>query len=362
MITLSYSGLKNLECPFRFHTMQVARTHKEPPTPEMELGSAVHKAIEALLLSGRTILCPEGVDEEKYRSMVYNWKVSEFATVTRSGGSVEVKTAMDSHERRCDFASAEAVLRGIFDYYYLDGFTPTVVDWKTGHWEVDPKQTQFYAVLALANEPEAEQVETVVYNVSSNTITRRTYSREEIAETRDEILAISRDVNSRTEWPAKPCWLCDRCTVPECPEKGSVSTTLLQESKLPILRVPCAVSTQSEAETALRFVLFAESIVDQIKGLLKGYAETNGTVYAAGKTAGFVEKESWKPKDLAGLMKTLSAWGAPKDLLWDNLSLTKAALEKIIKKAGIKDREPAIKEMLEIKTSRAFSITKDRDV
>jgi hypothetical protein len=85
-------------------------------------------------------------------------------------------------------------------------------------------------------------------------------------------------------------------------------------------------------------------------------------VYAAGKTAGFVEKESWKPKDLAGLMKTLSAWGAPKDLLWDNLSLTKAALEKIIKKAGIKDREPAIKEMLEIKTSRAFSITKDRDV
>jgi hypothetical protein len=362
MITLSYSGLKNLECPFRFHKMQVARTHKEPQTPEMELGSATHKAIEALLLSNYKIACPEGVDEDKYNAMLYNWKVSEFATITRSGGSPEVKVAMDSHERQCDFDSTEAVLRGIFDYYYLDGFTPTVVDWKTGHWEVDPKQTEFYAVLALANEPEAEQVETVVYNVSSNTVTRRTYSREEIKEIRDELMEICWDVNSRTEWPAVACNLCDWCTVPGCPEKDSIGTALVQESKLPILRVPCAVSTPQEAETALRFVLFAESIVDQIKGLLKGYAAINGTVYAAGKAAGLVDKESWKPKDLAGLMKTLSAWGVSKELLWDNLSLTKAGLEKIIKKAGIKDRELALKAMLDIKTSKAFTITKDRDI
>jgi hypothetical protein len=354
MITLSFSGLKNLECPFRFYAIQVARAHKEPPTPEMELGSAVHKAIEALLNGA---ILP--VSSDACEAMIEAWRQSEF-NINRPGALVERKMAIDANGTPCDFFSSDAMFRGVIDYYYLEDTCPAVVDWKTGRWEVDPKQMAHYAVLALAHEPGAAEVETIIFNVQSNTITRRTYSVEETAEILEEISEHSRDVNSRTEWPAKPCWLCDRCTVPGCPERDRVSTALVHESKLPILKLPDAISTQGDAETALRFVLFAEGVVDRIKGLIKGYVGEHGPLYSSGKVAQFSDKESVLPKDLSLFVKSLTSWGVSKDLIWDNLSLTKTGLEKIIKKADLQSREPLIRAMCEVKTSSVFGIKNDK--
>jgi hypothetical protein len=321
----------------------------------MELGSAVHKAIEALLTG--TML---PVSSDACEAMLEAWKQSEFNTIQRSGALVERKMAIDAEGSPCDFYSSKAMFRGVIDYYYLDGYSPTVVDWKTGRWEVDPKQMAYYAVLAMAHEPDAEQVETIIFNMQTNTITRRTYSAEEISESLEQIAEYSRDVNSRTEWPASPCWLCERCTVPGCPERERVSTALAHESKLPILRVPDTISTQEDAETALRFVLFADGIVDRIKGLIKGYVGEHGPLYSSGKVAQFSDKESVLPKDLSLFVKSLTSWGVSKDLIWDNLSLTKTGLEKIIKKADLQSREPLIRAMCEVKTSSVFGIKNDK--
>lgn len=364
MITLSFSGLKNLECPFRFKATQVDRTHKEPPTPEMELGKAVHEHIEAILKGIDSPSPPSTIDPDLFRELMATWRASEFFGDRRKNETVEHKLAINSDLDHVEFADPNAVFRGVIDYAYLDeNRTQVIVDWKTGYWEVDPKQMQYYAAMMSAGLEVPFQVETVVYNIANNKITRRTYDQDECRQTLLDLLELSRRVNAMTEWPAVPCKLCDRCTVPGCPAREQIALALVAADQSPALRrVPTEITTQQEAEKALSFVLFAESIVGQVKDLLRGYVTDNGPIYAAGKVAQLQSRETWKPKDLATLVKALAAYGAPKETIWENLSLTQAALNKIVKKANLAKRLPFLLSMIEVKESKTFSITNDKAI
>jgi len=65
------------------------------------------------------------------------------------------------------------------------------------------------------------------------------------------------------------------------------------------------------------------------------------------------------PRDLSRFCASLVQMGAPPELVWQNLSLTKTGIEKILKKA--KEVNPVmVMSMLDRKPAKAFRITNDR--
>jgi hypothetical protein len=75
--------------------------------------------------------------------------------------------------------------------------------------------------------------------------------------------------------------------------------------------------------------------------------------------ARYRDEESWKPKDLASLCAALVSFGAPKELVWSNLSLTKTALEKVVKKGKLESKQAWIDAYIEKKSTKAFGIVND---
>ena len=59
--------------------------------------------------------------------------------------------------------------------------------------------------------------------------------------------------------------------------------------------------------------------------------------------------EPWKAKSVERLVNALVAYKIPKEIIWDNLSLTEADLEKILKKSKMQERLPLLMAMGERK-------------
>lgn len=401
MIALSYSGMQDYQCPWRFKVLKIDKSYKEPESEALRVGAAV-----ATILAGYRSHCYEeglssdlsyfdGVEipldpdiKDRVRELLENFASTEFATIPLNAEWVHVESQpVNKAEKIGGFAynpslyflghdksawlHKECAFRLKCDFlYYLDG-TLYVVDDKSGFGDGDETQLSFYAFLAklawMDKGPgkDGKPLNKIVCSFN-NIATRKTttieFSPQDTNPVREVIRTAIFDVNARKEWPAVACSKCGFCTVPGCPIREETSKALVAADASPVASIPTEIQWVQDAEKTLLFVQFAKAITDRVKELLEAWVEKNGPVMAGGKVARFQDEESWKPKDLAALCAALVSFGAPKELVWKELSLTRAALEKIVKKAKLEAKQPWIDAYIEKKSSKAFGIVKDKDL
>jgi hypothetical protein len=379
MIALSFSRWADSMCPFRFHALHIARSHKEPVTEIMQIGGEFAEVVKGYRMhcyrAGVTsdLEYKQGFKYGQTKELFDRFLTSEFAVlpITSTLVSIEHKLAFDSElnpivpeagQREDDaWFSKDAAFRCIADFAYVEGDTLYVIDDKTGWGDPDPDQLLFMAhLLPRAITVEVKRVCGIFNEVAKG---RKTIAvdaaLEDLEDIGPKIIERIREVNSWTEFPPHACAKCPTCTVPGCAIRESANAALVSAPGTPSLTIPESIRTRDQAEAALLFVQFADGIVRRVKDLLKEYVHDNGDVYAGGKRAGLMEVEEWTPRDLSRFCASLVQMGAPPELVWQNLSLTKTGIEKILKKA--KEVNPVmVMSMLDRRPAKAFRITNDR--
>lgn len=395
MIALSYSGMKDLQCPFRFNALKVSKTYTEPVTDILLLGSAVadclaeyrrHCIINELpsdlsFFNELSKWAPNGLDE-RFADLIESFKTSEFASIKLDATELHVESqpALEywkiggfAFDANLDFIGSNksawlherTAFRLKSDFCYVADNTLHIIDDKTGYGDGDEQQLAIYALLihsALQLDDSTKIVGTF-NNIAKRTTNQYEFSVQDLYPLRETILNAIRDVNTRTEWPAIACDRCGFCTVPGCTIRVDVETALTNreaQPRAPVLSIPSSIECVQDAEKALLFVLFCDGIKDRVKELLRDWVDGHGPVSIAGKVAGYTERETVKAKDLAQLCSALVQFGAPKELVWNNLSLTKDALAKIVKRAKLEAKQAWIDAYLERSTSRSFGIQNDK--
>jgi len=382
-IALSFSGWKDSECPFRFNALRIAKTYKEPETDAMIVGAAFAKLTdryrkhcfiahnqcdtEALLKIAGEIRGTLAADQsDAFGEIVERFKDSEFAVIPPaehvSWWSTEYQVAYDADLHPILHPDAwfdkGAAFRAVADFVYRSGPDLYVIDDKTGRGTPDPWQLKIYAALlprAIGCSP--DRVVCIFNNILGKKEVIEFFPAD-LYDVDEKLKARMAEINAWTEFPARACDACKWCSVPGCSIRQDVATALETHPKTPILKIPDSITMPLEADHALLFVLFAESIVDQVKDLLRAYVESNGPVTAGGKIAKLKPSESWKATHVEKIVKTLAAYGVPVNQIWDSLSITESAIEKIMKKNKLQDRLAMILQLGERKNYKPrFSIT-----
>jgi len=368
-IALSFSAWKDSECPFRFNALRIAKTYKEPETDAMVVGSAFASIMDRYrrhcfvtkLNSNMNFLDEaaakstlEGDRKARLIALIERFKSSEFAIVPVNNATwweSEWKTVFDGQLQYLEHPDAwfdkSAAFRAVVDFCYRVDQELYIIDDKTGRAAPDPFQLKIYAALmprAIGMSPDR------ICCIFNNVVGKKEVIEFCLADLRDVdamILERHREVNSWTEFPAIPCDTCKWCTVPGCPLRTSAAEALALEvanyqvaaqGGQPTLRIPDELTSPEDAEQALQFVVFAEEVVDRIKDLLRGYVEANGAVSSAGKTAELRANEPWKATSVEKIVRALAAYGVPTAQIWDSLSITESAIEKLLKKNKMQER------------------------
>ncbi len=398
MLALSFSRLKDAGCPFRFHTLYIQKSYKEPETEPMKIGGEVALFLQCY----RTHCCRAGLErDESYFDHLYeSWEkegkwtdvekayqlLSRFFTsdfgpfpCTSPIIMIEDKLAFDKDLNLIQgddaWFSKQAAFRVIGDFAYCDGDTLRIIDDKTGYADPDPLQLQISACLIpraiRARTPgllDGVRFVAPTFNVLSGGHAKRIdleildiAKSDELA---SKILARVDEVNNWNEYPAVACDRCAHCTVPGCPIDAGVRKDLVSTgatAQPPILQIPTAITNREMAEKAVQFLVFADRISSEVREILTAYVEQNGPVATIGKVAELRAFNPWHPKDLKSLVNALLAYGAKPEFLWESLNLSETDLESICRKSGIKNRLPLLFAMGERKEYKPrFGIYKDK--
>lgn len=316
---------------------------------------------------------------EPVLKMVKSFASTNFVNVPLNAQWVQIESQMafDSELRfigisKDAWLSPKVAFRAVCDFTYFDPEAGelVVIDDKTGWGEPDDLQLRLYAYLmkiawlqthnSVGVGMQLNRIRCVFNNLATQSKKELEFDPGETNGMRETILERIREVNAMTEWPARVCSMCKWCSVPGCEIREAAEQAIITQPQSPVIGIPDAITILEDAEKALLFVSFAENVVSRVKDLLKVWVEEHGSVSHGGKIAQFSDRESWKPVDLARLCKALIAYGATPELVWNNLSLTKSALEKVVKKAKLEPKLPFIEAMVEKKSSKTFTIGNDR--
>ena len=368
MIPLSFSKLRNYKCPYRFKALYIDG-YVEPSNEAMMVGSQVHMYAESRT-QGRMPPLPEHPDAAK---LAMAW--DERGPCIPKGADaigVEVPLAYSEGWKVADWEEAD-LFRGIVDLTYRVDDTLYVEDIKTGWGEPNPMQLRIYAALlgmdgmdySLAGygkpmePPELVVGRFVVVHEQGVRVVEsfaNPWSKGWGSEVLDEIVRTHEEVNSRTDWPAVPCELCEHCSAPDCPERGGALALVAKD--IQPYDLPSSLASVEDAEMAVKFLVLAKQFTSHAENLLKDWVKANGPVEAVGKVAEVRSSESWKPADMARLANALTASGIPSRDVWGAMSMSRTELERLLRKHGKTDIVNLFKSMGTAKQSERFGLFK----
>jgi hypothetical protein len=327
-LALSPSKVKDLECPFRFREVHL-RGVKEIPTPELLVGSLVHRVAAAYMdwLSENDESHDIGELEEtikrmwvnrdprlgpdewpEYRRMALNlqFRIMEGATIA----GTETSIAFDKEWDSCPWESENARYGGIIDMHQVEGTGKdamiVVTDWFCGGLGAEFEshkmmQLRFYAYL-LFKKYGISKIRIVVDSLRMNS--SRTVDLDhddlvsvgEFIEAESEALA-QRDPLFDDNWPAQPCAICERCQL-ECPLLDTVECNLFRAPKF---------NEETPLRTALDNAILAERYLKQAKKLLKNHVALHGPVVGEGMVAEARVSSNywWSFRDARSMLRTL---------------------------------------------------------
>lgn len=392
MHALSFSRWKDSECPFRFKTIHIDRSYKEPANEAMLTGGEVADILKAYRLHCFESGLSRDIDylwkihedrkgtltsPDRCAELLANFAKSDFAEIPVTASCVMIERKLtfdeslhlipDEHKFEDSWFSKKAAFRLISDSVWRVGDTLQIIDEKTGFGDPDPLQLEIASYLLPRAIPAMDM--SGVFFLAGTFNILSTGKRVDCFQKRiDEINPVGEminaklvEVNSWKEYPAQSCGACSYCTIPTCPLKIEAKELLVRMKDSPVLDIPSEITLLSDAEMSIKFIQFAEAVVDRVRGMLREFVEQKGPVSAGGLIAELRPNDPWKAGDVAQILSALVAYGVDRKLIFDNISLSESALEKIVKKAGVVDRLPLLLSMGERKEYKPkFGLYKDK--
>ncbi len=211
-IAMSYSRIKMFEeCPRQFYYKHIMRM-QEPPSPILQRGSDIHKALE-LYLTGR----PADT------SIVPLWAkvlglIDDLRGSMKGAHEAERKIALTTGWRPTPkYFGPDAWWRSQLDWtlWTEDRRFALSLDWKTGKRWMDATQLWMNAMALFAVEPRLEQVDAAfVWLDQGVTVDVETFHRPDAAQAQERVEQVSDAVEAcqeAKEWPAVPSAKCRWC-------------------------------------------------------------------------------------------------------------------------------------------------------
>ena len=396
MIALSFSRMKDLECPHRFKVLHIDRSFKETMGEPARIGidfaeimaeyrrrcARNNQAVDIPLLLD---LCDERKESltdydatrELAEKAISRPDLIEIPIEAKESFLIERKFAFDADlnvipgDPKKAWFSSKVAFRAVADFAYRLGDTLHIIDDKSGWGAPDPEQLEFYAYLlpraieplkmggVWFADPRFHMVRTgrVVRPEPRLPNIEKQYQIDQLGYIGKRIKGLLEQANSMTEFPAVVCSRCQYCQIPDCPRKGEAMNAITTQGDVPTFQIPTELADRDQAEKALAFITLAEPIIKQIKNLLRTYTKDNGAVTAAGQVAQWEDSERWSCKDAQRLAKLLLSFGVTEQDLWKSMGITKAELQKIVKRYSLTERMPFLKGSYDIKVSPAFDIS-----
>ena len=396
MIALSFSRMKDLECPHRFKILHIDRSFKETMGEPARIGidfaeimaeyrrrcAANNQAIDMPLLLD---LCDERKEtltdyeatRELAEKLLAHPDMMEIPIGDKDSFLIERKFAFDIDlnvipgDPEEAWWSPRVAFRAVADFAYRQGDTLHIIDDKSGWGTPDPEQLEFYSYLIpRAIEPlkmggvwfadprfHMVRLGRIVRPEPRMPDIKNQYQIDQLGYIGKRIRSLIEQANSMTEFPAVICSRCQYCQIPECPKKEEAMNAITTQGNVPAFTIPTELTDRDQAEKALAFITLAEPLIKQIKNLLKTYTKDNGAVSAAGQIAQWEDAERWSCKDAQRLAKLLLSFGVTEQDLWKAMGITKAELQKIVKRYSLTERMPFLKGSYDIKVSPAFDIS-----
>lgn len=353
MISLSHSRLSDLSCPYRFRAIYVDKTHTPSESQAMLIGSAVHAALARY----RTHCLESGVDsdvefwdklvaeaaDDEVRKILISIRKSNAITLARDCDwwGVEMRMGFridsDGHLQRCDWRDGACAFRGIVDFAFRVGDTLYVIDDKTGQAPDSADQILTYLALLLIHEPSLrpQYVEGGYWMHARHPryLSVLSASIDEVREKLDRLETWIVDkiveVNERTEWPAVPGTTCKWCEIQDCPAR-----TAAIQAHTDAVSPPTEIVTREDAVRAAQFINVIDGLVKNVRERLRAWVEENGPVQTPFGVAEIRRYEGWECTDPYALVRMLAGYGLPVSDVLRSMSISKTALEKLMKRSG----------------------------
>jgi hypothetical protein len=211
----SHTMLKTFDnCPWKGFRMYISKDlPKLEQTREMQLGSAVHKALAAFISRGRPL--PE--EFRKYETLASPLGREQPSTFT------ELPLAVDRNGQPCGFFDDGVFCRGYGDVVVIRNNRAAVFDWKTGKKREDPDELRLHGMMLNASHPELKSIighyvwlKNVDLGVpsigSAHDVSDTTATWQGLEQQMDEIEHMLINNN----FPKQPNPLCGYCPVHDC--------------------------------------------------------------------------------------------------------------------------------------------------
>lgn len=206
----SFSMIEKFEnCPrSAFH--KYILKEKEPPSPEIEYGNAVHKALENRVRSN-IVLAADFAAWEPFA-----------ASIVQSAGQpyAELKLGINRAMQPCGFFDAAVWGRSAADIVVIKGDLAWVGDWKTGKKREKELQVKICAMFIFKHYPQVQRIHACNIWLKPNEIGELyRFYREKETDYWVDILQRVQKMEQAMElnyWPEKPSGLCGWCSVKTC--------------------------------------------------------------------------------------------------------------------------------------------------
>lgn len=209
LLAWSWSAVQGFEaCPRKHNATRVAKTHADPPGPQIARGRDLHRAFELGIKRG-TVL-PEELT--RWQPVVDG--------IREQGGTAETKLALTQHLTPTGYFAGDVWLRSVADARVQAGTAIMLWDWKTGTWKEDAfGQLELTGAAFLLAQPEAEKARAAFVWLDAK---QTEYADLDvvgalrvIAEFRTRLEPLV-EASQTGVWEAKPGWNCKFCPVREC--------------------------------------------------------------------------------------------------------------------------------------------------
>jgi len=195
-------------CPHQAYRRYIAKDlPREPESPEMKYGNAVHDAIEQRI-RGKKLL-PETMGA--YEKWV--------APLDKVHVEPEQKLGITASGRPCEFFADDVWLRGKLDApFLLSTDTAVLIDWKTGKPREEPLELEIGALLLQARRPEITKLIGFYVWLKEG----RKGEQHDLSDTArtwhivNEVMRVVGTSIERNHFPKKQGPLCSWCAVTDC--------------------------------------------------------------------------------------------------------------------------------------------------
>ncbi len=211
MTPFSYSRLNSFElCPKRFFACSIQKSFKEPETPAMNDGKAVHKALELRVGKAKPLPAYLGHLEPLAGALANSpgRKLCEF------------QMAINEQLAPTSWFAKDVYCRAVADLAIVNGTIAAMFDYKTGKKSDDFLQLKLTATLLFQHEPEVNKIRAAFVWTQDRTSSPVDITRPETADVWSELaprIARFQKAFVDNDFPPRPGWPCKKCPVRTCP-------------------------------------------------------------------------------------------------------------------------------------------------